>query len=33
MAQLRRKIEGEPARPRLLQTEPGVGYRMRDVTT
>ena len=33
MAQLRRKIEVEPARPRLLQTEPGVGYRMRDVTT
>jgi two-component system KDP operon response regulator KdpE len=30
MAQLRRKIEGEPARPRLLQTEPGVGYRMRE---
>jgi two-component system, OmpR family, KDP operon response regulator KdpE len=30
MAQLRRKIEVEPARPRLLQTEPGVGYRMRE---
>jgi len=30
MAQLRRKIEGAPARPRLLVTEPGVGYRMRD---
>ncbi|HXU02531.1 MAG TPA: response regulator [Polyangia bacterium] len=33
MAQLRRKIEVEPARPRLLQTEPGVGYRMREATT
>jgi two-component system KDP operon response regulator KdpE len=30
MAQLRRKIETDPARPRLLVTEPGVGYRMRD---
>jgi two-component system, OmpR family, KDP operon response regulator KdpE len=30
MAQLRRKIEADPARPILLQTEPGVGYRMRD---
>ena len=30
MAQLRRKIEAEPARPRLLLTEPGVGYRLRD---
>ena len=30
MAQLRRKIEVEPARPRLLTTEPGVGYRLRD---
>jgi two-component system KDP operon response regulator KdpE len=28
MAQLRRKIEPDPARPRLLATEPGVGYRM-----
>jgi two-component system KDP operon response regulator KdpE len=33
MAQLRRKIEIEPARPRLLQTEPGVGYRMRESKT
>jgi two-component system KDP operon response regulator KdpE len=33
MAQLRRKIEHEPARPRLLQTEPGVGYRMREATS
>jgi two-component system KDP operon response regulator KdpE len=31
MAQLRRKIEPDPARPRLLLTEPGVGYRMRDI--
>ena len=30
MATLRRKIEPEPARPRLLTTEPGVGYRLRD---
>jgi len=33
MAQLRRKIETEPARPRLLQTEPGVGYRLREATS
>jgi two-component system, OmpR family, KDP operon response regulator KdpE len=30
MAQLRRKIEADPARPELLITEPSVGYRMRD---
>ncbi len=30
MAQLRRKIEADPARPRWLVTEPGVGYRMKD---
>jgi two-component system KDP operon response regulator KdpE len=30
MAQLRRKVEVDPARPRLLVTEPGVGYRLRD---
>ena len=30
MAQLRRKIEADPARPKLLATEPGVGYRLRD---
>ncbi|HVQ75922.1 MAG TPA: response regulator [Candidatus Binatia bacterium] len=29
MAQLRRKIEAEPARPRYLLSEPGVGYRLR----
>jgi len=28
MAQLRRKIEGNPTRPRYLLTEPGVGYRL-----
>ncbi|MDX2263090.1 MAG: response regulator [Gemmatimonadales bacterium] len=28
-AQLRRKLEADPARPRLLVTEPGVGYRLR----
>jgi len=30
MGQLRQKIEADPARPRLLLTEPGVGYRLRD---
>jgi two-component system KDP operon response regulator KdpE len=30
MTQLRRKIEKDPSRPRLLVTEQGVGYRMRD---
>jgi two-component system, OmpR family, KDP operon response regulator KdpE len=29
MAELRRKIEKDPARPKLLTTEPGIGYRMR----
>ena len=28
VAQLRRKLERDPARPRYLQTEPGVGYRL-----
>jgi two-component system, OmpR family, KDP operon response regulator KdpE len=30
MAQLRRKLERDPARPALLVTEPGVGYRLRE---
>jgi two-component system KDP operon response regulator KdpE len=29
MAQLRHKLEAEPARPRLFVTEPGVGYRLK----
>ena len=29
MAQLRHKLERDPARPRLLLTEPGVGYRLK----
>ena len=28
MAQLRRKVEADPAQPRFLLTEPGVGYRL-----
>jgi len=28
MANLRRKLEVDPARPRFLRTEPGVGYRL-----
>ncbi|MBI3629359.1 MAG: response regulator [Candidatus Rokubacteria bacterium] len=28
MLQLRRKLEADPARPRYLRTEPGVGYRL-----
>jgi two-component system KDP operon response regulator KdpE len=28
MAQLRRKLEADPARPRHFRTEPGVGYRL-----
>lgn len=28
VAQLRRKLERDPARPQFLQTEPGVGYRL-----
>jgi two-component system KDP operon response regulator KdpE len=30
VAQLRRKLEADPARPRHLRTEPGVGYRLMD---
>lgn len=30
MAALRRKVERDPARPRWIATEPGVGYRLRD---
>jgi two-component system KDP operon response regulator KdpE len=28
MGQLRLKLEADPARPRYLRTEPGVGYRL-----
>jgi two-component system, OmpR family, KDP operon response regulator KdpE len=31
MTQLRRKIEADPARPKLLLTEPGVGYRLSEL--
>ncbi|MEO8659042.1 MAG: response regulator [Bryobacteraceae bacterium] len=31
MAQLRRKLEADPARPHFLLTEPGVGYRLIEV--
>jgi DNA-binding response OmpR family regulator len=30
MAQLRHKLELDPTRPRVLLTEPGVGYRVRE---
>src|ERR1041385_7163415 len=33
MAQLRHKLERDPTRPRLLLTEPGVGYRLREAAT
>jgi two-component system KDP operon response regulator KdpE len=29
VAQLRQKLEAEPSQPRILLTEPGVGYRLR----
>ncbi len=30
MAQLRHKLERDPARPRILITEPGIGYRLKE---
>ena len=32
MAQLRRKLEPNPSRPRSLITEAGIGYRLRSLT-
>ncbi|GAB4113753.1 MAG: hypothetical protein Fur005_08700 [Roseiflexaceae bacterium] len=32
MAQLRHKLEADPTRPKLLLTEPGVGYRLREAS-
>lgn len=32
MSQLRHKLERDPTRPRLLTTEPAVGYRLREAT-
>ena len=32
LAQLRQKLEPEPARPRYLITEPGMGYRFEQMT-
>jgi two-component system KDP operon response regulator KdpE len=31
VATLRKKLERDSARPRLLLTEPGIGYRLRDL--
>jgi two-component system KDP operon response regulator KdpE len=33
MAQLRHKLEQDPTRPRVLITEPGIGYRLRESET
>jgi two-component system, OmpR family, KDP operon response regulator KdpE len=33
ISNLRRKIEADPSRPRCVMTEPGVGYRLRDLGT
>ena len=30
VGRLRHKLEADPARPRLITTEPGIGYRLRE---
>ncbi len=32
MGHLRHKLEDDPARPRLLITEPAIGYRLMELT-
>jgi two-component system, OmpR family, KDP operon response regulator KdpE len=32
VSQLRHKLERDPTRPRVLTTEPAIGYRLREVS-